>query len=168
MRRLAGLDLSTLTRRRVTHGLGDCIAEGAPAGIGVATGVIALSSETARALAAKGLHAILVRNDIATDDIDGIASADGVLTARGGRTSHAAVVARELGKVAVVGCGTLQIAPDGKSCTIAGRMFQNGALLTLDGETGRIYAGEVEITEEWPLNELSEVKAWRALADHAT
>ena len=78
------------------------------------------------------------------------------------------MVARELGKVAVVGCDALQIAPDEKSCTIAGRTFQNGAPLTLDGETGHVYAGEMEIAEERPVSELAEVDAWKvALLDRA-
>jgi pyruvate,orthophosphate dikinase len=168
LRRLDGLDLSTLTRRRVVDGLGEAIAQGVPAGIGVASGTIALTIEAARARAAEGQSVILVRNDIATDDIDGIASAEGVLTARGGRTSHAAVVARELGKVAIVGCHALRIAPNEKSCTIAGHAFEDGARITLDGETGRIYAGGVEVTEEQPLKELAQIEAWRAVLGGGT
>ncbi len=87
--RLDGLDLAAITRRRVAGG-GDAIALGVPAGIGVATGAVALTVAAARAQAAQGKPVILVRNDIATEDIDGIACAAGVLTARGGRTSHAA------------------------------------------------------------------------------
>ena len=163
LRRLDGLDLSSLKRRRLADGLGKAIAEGVAAGIGVATGAVAFSIEDARKLAEQGQPAILVRNDIATDDIDGIVSAAGILTARGGRTSHAAVVARELGKVAIVGCRALQFSADGKNCAIAGHAFEPGAQLTLDGESGRTYAGAVAVDEEAPLEDLAQVEAWKAL-----
>ena len=143
--RLEGLDLSTIVRRHVTGRSGKPIAEGVAAGIGVATGRVALTIAAARAQAAQGHRVVLVRADIATDDIDGIASAEGVLTARGGRTSHAAVVAREFGKVAIVGCGELRISNDGTGCVIGGQHFRDGDEITLDGESGNIYAGSVEI-----------------------
>jgi pyruvate,orthophosphate dikinase len=164
LRRLEGLDLSLIVRRRVVGQLGDPIATGVPAGIGVVTGAIAMSIESARVQAANGPGVILVRNDIATDDIEGIVCSDGVLTAQGGRTSHAAVVARELGKVAIVGCVDLQVSDDEKSCVIAGHRFENGARITLDGETGRIYVGAVEVAEERPDEELKQAEAWRAIA----
>jgi len=164
--RLEGLDLSKIVRRRVAAETGDAIACGTPAGIGVASGAVALSVEAARAAAAQGRKVILVRNDVATEDIDGIACTEGVLTARGGRTSHAAVVARELGKVAIVGCGALEISADETRLAIAGKNFANGAELTLDGETGRIYAGCVRVSDERPDAELAQVKAWREKSAH--
>lgn len=165
LRRLDGLDLASLVRRRAVSRGGDAIGQGIPAGIGVATGSIALTIDAARTRAAQGEAVILVRNDIATEDIDGIATAGGVLTARGGRTSHAAVVARELGKVAIVGCRDLQLSTDETSCTIAGRLFRNGDRITLDGETGRIYTGIVEVAEERPIEELALVNGWKNPAD---
>lgn len=167
LRRLAGLDLSTLARRRVAEGSAEAVAQGVTAAVGVATGGIALSVEAAKAQAAQGRKVILVRNDIATEDIDGVANAEGVLTARGGKTSHAAVVARELGKVAIVGCNELRISDDETSCNFGDRRFENGAEITLDGESGRVYAGIVEIGEERPLQELAQVAAWRAKASEA-
>jgi pyruvate,orthophosphate dikinase len=165
--RLEGIDLGTIVRRRVAGGSGDAIAQGVPAGIGVASGAIALTVEAVRAGAEEGRKMILVRNDIATDDVDGIAGAEGVLTARGGRTSHAAVVARELGKVAIVGCGALRIANDATGCSIAGHRFESGASITLDGETGRIYAGSVAVTEERPQDELAQLAAWQSQPERA-
>lgn len=162
LRRLKGLDLTVLRHRRVKPGQGDAITQGTPAGTGVASGAIALTIDAARREAARGNAVILVRNDIATEDIDGIANSAGVLTARGGRTSHAAVVARELGKVAIVGCADLALAADEQSCTIAGRRFEAGAQLTLDSDTGRVYAGTVEVSEEQPLEQLAQVEAWEA------
>ena len=99
--RIEGLDVLSLTRRRVVSGPHQPIACGVSAGIGVARGSIALSIHDARTQHAKDQDVILVRDRVATEDIEGIMCASGILTARGGRTSHAAVVARELGKVAV-------------------------------------------------------------------
>lgn len=161
--RLKGLDLATLVRRRVSES-GSAIAAGIPAGMGVATGAVALTAAVAQAQAARGLRAILVRKDISTEDIDGIACAAGVLTALGGRTSHAAVVARELGKVAVIGCGALRFADDGRNCDIAGYHFREGDEITLDGESGRIYAGSLTIEEDRPLRELAVVEGWKKIS----
>lgn len=162
LRRLVGLDLSTIVRRRLA---GDrsrkAIAKGEAAGLGVATGGVALSLESARAFATRGQKSIFVRNDVAADDIEGIASGEGILTARGGRTSHAAVVARELGKVAIVGCDDLRIASDEKSCTIGSHRIVEGDEITLDGDTGNVYLGRVAVKEERPLDELREVETWR-------
>ena len=165
LRRLEGLDLASLARQRIVGTTGSAIAQGIAAGIGVATGPIAMTVAVARAMAAQGKMPILVRNDIATDDIDGIACAAGVLTARGGRTSHAAVVARELGKVAIVGCRTLRIADAGRSCSIGGHQLEEGAEITLDGETGQIYAGSVELLEERPLQDLAIIEGWKSIPD---
>jgi pyruvate,orthophosphate dikinase len=138
--RLRGLNPETLARKRVRPGQ-IAIASGTSAGLGVATGAIAFSLETAGAAVAKGQAAILVRNDIATEDVRGIAAAEGILTSRGGRTSHAAVVAREFGKVAIVGCRDLQISADEESCMLGGSRLNAGEQITLDGETGTIYRG---------------------------
>lgn len=158
--RLAGIDLASLVRRRVRAGAGEALAQGIAAGIGVATGAIALSLAEARSMKQSGRKAILVRDEIATQDIDGIAAADGVLTAKGGRTSHAAVVARELGKVAIVGCVHLRIAADSSHCEIGGRRLQSGEEITLDGETGNVYAGPVMVGEERPVEELAQLADW--------
>jgi len=115
---------------------------------------------------AQGKRVILVRAEIETQDIDGIAIAEGVLTARGGRTSHAAVVARELGKVAIVGCDGLEFCGDG-ACKVGNRRLDNGDLISLDGESGQIYAGTVAITEERPFKELALVSKWSAAEDRS-
>jgi pyruvate,orthophosphate dikinase len=162
LRRLEGLDLAALTRRRVAGGKADLLAKGVPAGIGVATGAIVFSIESAKELAAQGRKIILVRKEIDTKDIDAIALAEGVLTTRGGRTSHAAVVARELGKVAIVGCDGLQLSADAAGCTIGGRSLETGARITLDGEGGGVYAGMVEVREEKPVQELASVAEWKS------
>ena len=159
--RLDGLNPGTLVRKRVTAA-GSAVAAGIPAAIGVATGAIAFTLEDAKTAAAEGKSVILVRNDILTEDIEGIVAAAGVLTARGGRTSHAAVVAREFGKVAVVGCRDLHIAADEKSCTIGDTVLAAGDQLSLDGETGAIYRGAVEITAEEPDASLAKWASWKS------
>ncbi len=156
-RHLEGLNPDTLVRKRIITA-DKPIAAGVPAGLGVATGAIALSIKDACAAAQRNQSVILVRNDMSTGDIDGLVAASGVLTARGGRTSHAAVVARELGKVAIVGCRDLHIASNEQSCTINGLSFQPGELLTIDGETGAVYRGEIPIVMEKPEELAGEVQ----------
>lgn len=158
-RRLDNLNPDTLERKRVVSGEA-AIAMGIPASIGVATGAVALTIESAKVAMTEGRPAILIRNDILTEDIEGIVAAEGILTMRGGRTSHAAVVARELGKVAIVGCRELNIAEDEKTCTIGTTIFEPGSLLTIDGETGSIYAGSVQFTTEKPELALVKWKSW--------
>ena len=101
-----------------------------------------------------GRRAILVRDGTLTDDIKGIAAAAGILTATGGRTSHAAVVARQLGKVCLVGCDALAIDLAGRRCSFAGEWFAEGDVLSLDGHTGEVYAGAVDVVTERPLEYL--------------
>ncbi len=161
LRRVKGLDLGHLTRRCLSGADGAPIARGVAAGIGVATGAVVFAVDAAREESKSGRKVILVRNDIATEDIDGIASAAGVLTARGGRTSHAAVVAREFGKVAIVGCAALEISPDARSCTIGGRRLNGGDIVTLDGDSGDVYAGAVSVTEKRPEAEILQIEAWK-------
>ena len=90
-----------------------------------------------------------------------MANAAGILTALGGRTSHAAVVARQLGKVCLVGCAELRVDPDLRTCQIAGQNFAEGDWLTLDGNSGDIYGGRLEVTFERPETELATIARWR-------
>ena len=110
---------------------------------------------------AAGTPAILVRRDTVTADIEGMASAAGILTATGGRTSHAAVVARQLGKVCLVACAALEIDRDRRSCRIGGQTMQEGDVISLDGNSGEIYLGPIEVVSERPEQELATIAAWR-------
>ncbi|MGZ5081610.1 MAG: PEP-utilizing enzyme, partial [Usitatibacter sp.] len=110
--------------------------------------------------AALGRSVILVRASPATEDIAGIAAAAGILTATGGRTSHAAVVARQLDKVCLVGCEALAVQADGR-CTIAGETFREGDVLSLDGHTGDVIAGAVQVEVERPVADLERLARWR-------
>jgi len=156
-------DLGRIERTRLERDLhAEPLATAVAAGIGVAAGGVAFDSRRAVELAARGQPVILVRPQIETGDIEGIAASDGVLTAAGGRTSHAAVIARQLGKVCLVACPQLTIEGDGHGCSIGGRRLAEGELITLDGDGGRIYQGRLPVIHERPLQELAEISSWGA------
>jgi pyruvate, orthophosphate dikinase len=158
--RVKELDPASLRRTRIAHPHRLPLAQAQVANTGIATGQIALDVETAKKMAESGSGVILVRPAILTEEIEGIAAATGVLTSTGGRTSHAAVVARQLGKVCLVACRDLAIDLTGRSCTIGGQTLQEGDLLSLDGSEGRVYAGAVETVTERPERELAAIEAW--------
>jgi pyruvate,orthophosphate dikinase len=159
--RLSAIDLDAIVLRHVESATPP-LADAIPAGAGVALGPVAFSVEAAQAFAARGTPAILVRNDVATADIAGIAVVVGVLTATGGRTSHAAVVARQMGKVCLVGCATLAIDEGAGVARLGEAVIREGDQLCLDGEAGTVYAGTPEISSERPVALLEQVAAWRA------
>ena len=105
-----------------------------------------------------------MREDTSTEDVTGIASAAGILTARGGRTAHAAVVARQMGKVCLVGCRELTVDAAKKSCSIGGKLLREGQVISLDGAGGGVYAGAVEIARARPERYLAAVASWRGEA----
>ena len=163
MERLKGCKLQSIQTEAIRPKDGQApLARAIPAGVGVAVGEIALDSETARRRAAAKKAVILVREDISTDDVAGIAGAEGILTARGGRTAHAAVVARQMGKVCLVGCRELSIDLAKRSCTIGGKPLREGQVIALDGGAGGVYAGAVDIVRAKPERELAAVASWRA------
>jgi pyruvate,orthophosphate dikinase len=131
------------------------------ASLGIAAGRVAFDPVGAAALAADGSPVILVRDEATTADIDGMAVAQGILTAVGGRTSHAAVVARQLGSVCLVGCAALRFDTQGGSARIGEHAIQAGDWLSLDGSDGAIYAGRAQYSEEPPQDLLAEVAGWR-------
>jgi pyruvate,orthophosphate dikinase len=162
LRQLAAYDLDGISRRRLVGAdAASALAQAVAAGIGVASGAIALDPSAAQAYAARGQPVILVREDIATTDVGGIAAAAGILTARGSRTAHAAVVARQMDKVVLVGCAALRCDPETRSIVLAGRTLKEGEWLTLDADTGNIHAGQLAMEEEKPAAWLAEVARWR-------
>ncbi len=163
LKRLEGCKLQAIQTEAIRAKDGQApLACAISAGVGVAVGEIALDSETARRRAAAGKAVILVREDTSTDDIGGIAGAAGILTARGGRTAHAAVVARQMGKVCLVGCRELAIDLAKRSCSIGGKLLREGQVISLDGGAGGVYAGAVDIVRAKPERELAAVASWRA------
>lgn len=123
------------------------IAKGLPAGPGGAVGVIALSSEEAMRLEKLGIKNILVREETNPEDVEGMRAADGILTARGGMTSHAALVARGWGKCCIVGCDAIKINLDQKTITINNKTYKEGDLLSLNGTKGFVYDVEVAMVD---------------------
>lgn len=163
--RLAPYDLDAITRVRLAAGpRRPPLARAVPASLGVASGAIALDGDRARAFAAAGRSVILVRADIATEDLAGMAAANGILTAAGGRTSHAAVVARQMGKVCLVGCTELHIDLQRRRCRIGEREFGEGEILALDGDAGDVYTERLEVTYERPDAALAQIAAWQRAA----
>lgn len=126
---------------------GKLIAKGLNAGPGAASGKVALSAQDAEEMAKNGDKVILVRIETSPEDIKGMNAAEGILTARGGMTSHAALVARQMGKVCVAGCGALKINYADRSITVEGRddvHIKEGDYISIDGSTGEVILGKLE------------------------
>ncbi len=122
----------------------ELLAEGLPAGPGGAVGQIVFSSQAAVDWAKRGKSVILVRDETNPEDVEGMRAAEGILTARGGMTSHAALVARGWGKCCIVGADKLRIDSDSRRMTVGKRSFREGAWISLDGTQGNIYDGQLE------------------------
>ncbi|MCF8240440.1 MAG: pyruvate, phosphate dikinase [Melioribacteraceae bacterium] len=122
------------------------LAKGLNAGPGAASGKVAFTAEDAQAMAAKGDKVILVRIETSPEDIKGMNASDGILTARGGMTSHAALVARQMGKVCVAGCGVLNINYKKGVMTVEGSdlVVKQGDYISIDGTTGEVIKGEIQ------------------------
>ena len=125
---------------------------------------MALDSEAVKHACEAGTPAILVRQETVTSDIEGMAKAAGILTASGGRTSHAAVVARQFGKVCLVACPGLSIDLTRRQCRIGEATLDEGDFLSLDGNSGAVYAGRLEPAAERPERALAAIAAWRRAA----
>ncbi|HRG72755.1 MAG TPA: PEP-utilizing enzyme, partial [Thauera aminoaromatica] len=126
------------------------LGRAASAASGVACGEIVFDEARARARHAAGAKLILVRQDAETRDLAALELAEGLLTCRGARTAHAAVVARQLGKVCLVGCEALRLDEAGRTLELGGHILREGELLTLDGNEGAIHAGAAAVVEVVP------------------
>lgn len=137
------------------------LAVGLPASPGAATGRIVFDADDAVRWANEGQEVILVRQETSADDIHGMKVAKGVVTGAGGMTSHAAVVARGLGKSCVVGCGGLDIDIRGRTVRLDGtEPLREGDVLTLDGSTGNVYHGALDVVASSTVDELEELMTW--------
>ncbi len=123
------------------------LAKGLPASPGAASGQIVFTSEEAEELKEKGIKTILVRIETSPEDISGMVASQGILTTRGGMTSHAAVVARGMGKSCVAGCGDIEVSYAKQEMKAAGKTFKKGDVITLDGATGEVFEGPVKTIE---------------------
>jgi pyruvate, orthophosphate dikinase len=136
------------------------IATGLPASPGAASGEIVFSSDEAELLKSQGRKVILVRIETSPEDIHGMHAAEGILTTRGGMTSHAAVVARGMGKPCVSGAGTLRVDYRAQTMGVGGATMKKGDTLTIDGSTGQVLAGKVPMIEPALAGEFATVMKW--------
>ena len=127
---------------------------------GAACGKIVFSAEDAKAWAARGEKVVLVRLETSPEDIEGMKNAQGILTVRGGMTSHAAVVARGMGTCCVSGCGDITMDEANKKFTLAGKEYSEGDFISLDGSTGNIYDGQIPTVDATIAGEFSRIMGW--------
>jgi len=161
LRRLDGVNLDGLTRQRLATP-DRPVAHGTGASTGVAVGRAAFNLEHAQRLAGRGDPVILMRPDISTADVAAFAVSSGIVTAVGGRTAHAALVARQMAKPCVVGCAALTFEPDDHGIArLAGHPINPDDWISIDGESGLIFLGRHDVITERPDAELSEIDAWR-------
>ena len=138
----------------------DVIARGLPASPGAASGIVVFDADSAERHAAIGEDVILVRVETSPEDIHGMHAAKGILTARGGMTSHAAVVARGMGRPCVSGIGSVSIDVRAKQFTTIGREISEGDTITIDGATGEVMAGEVETVQPELAGDFAQLMEW--------
>ena len=136
------------------------IGKGLGASPGAGAGKIVFSAEDAKAWAARKEKVVLVRLETSPEDIEGMAAAQGILTVRGGMTSHAAVVARGMGKCCVSGCGEIKMDEENKKFELAGKTFHEGDFLSIDGSTGNIYDGLIPTVDASIAGEFGRIMAW--------
>jgi pyruvate,orthophosphate dikinase len=136
------------------------IATGLPASPGAASGEIVFSSDEAQQLKSDGRKVVLVRIETSPEDIHGMHAAEGILTTRGGMTSHAAVVARGMGKPCVSGAGTVRVDYAAGTMTSAGQVFRKGDMITIDGSTGQVLAGKIDMIQPELSGEFATLIGW--------
>lgn len=136
------------------------LARGLPASPGAATGRAVFDADRAAEWARRGERVLLLRPETTPEDIHGIVAAQGVLTARGGMTCHAAIVARGMGKPCVVGCDALRIDLEGRRAEVGGSVVAEGDVVSIDGATGRVFLGEVPLVEPELGGDVDTLLAW--------
>lgn len=161
LRRLGSVPFERLARQHLND-VGSPAACGISASPGIAVGRAAFNSERAVALAESGAPVILLRPDTSTADVAGFSAAAGIVTAVGGHTAHAALVARQMGKPCVVGCATLTVDTNGQGARLGETPIKEGDWLSIEGETGAIYLGRGTVITEQAEAELAEIESWRS------
>lgn len=142
------------------EGKRDLVAKGLPASPGAASGEIVFEPDEAEVIKAQGRRAILVRIETSPEDVQGMLASVGVLTARGGMTSHAAVVARSMGVPCIVGAGVIKIEPEAGRLRVGGRVFYKGDAITLDGTSGEVYAGHAPLRQPDLSEDFARLISW--------
>ncbi len=136
------------------------LAKGLPASPGAATGQIYFTAAEAEAAAASGQKVILVREETSPEDLAGMVAAQGILTARGGMTSHAAVVARGMGKCCVAGCSAVLVSEADKSMKIGDAVYKEGDFISLNGSTGAVYEGQIKTVAPELSGDFGQIMEW--------
>ena len=139
---------------------GEVIGEALPASPGAAAGKVYFTAEDAKHARKKGERVIMVRLETSPEDIEGMHAAEGILTVRGGMTSHAAVVARGMGTACVSGCGEIKIDEEAKYFDLGGHHIVEGDYISLDGSTGKIYLGDIKTVEASVSGNFGRIMAW--------
>ena len=141
---------------------GEVIGTALPASPGAAAGKIVFTAEEAKAqgMGGKGERVVLVRLETTPEDIEGMVASQGILTVRGGMTSHAAVVARGMGTCCVSGCGDIKISEENKTFELGGHTFHEGDYISLDGTTGKIYNGDIKTEEATVTGDFGRIMGW--------
>lgn len=146
LQRVSGAQLAQLTLAQFDpHAPRTLLVRGTPASPGAAVGKVALSPATAVAWAAEGERVVLVRRETSPDDLEGMIASSGIVTARGGRTSHAAVAARGMGWPCVSGAESLEVDFAVGAARVGGKEVREGDVISLDGSTGEVFCGEVPL-----------------------
>jgi pyruvate,orthophosphate dikinase len=159
--RIEVLHLDQLLHRGIDEAsIGEVLALGLPASPGAAVGQLVFDADTAEEWVRTGRSVILARTETTPEDIHGVIAAEGVLTSRGGMTSHAAVVARGMGKPCVCGCDEIRIVPEEKRMFAQNRLLEEGEWITLDGATGRVITGAMPLLEARMTDELLVILKW--------
>ncbi len=136
------------------------LARGLPASPGAASGIVVFSADDAEDRAAKGEQVILVRVETSPEDIHGMHAAEGILTTRGGMTSHAAVVARGMGRACVAGAGDIRVDTRGGTLSVRGQTIKTGEVITIDGSTGEVFAGAVPTVQPELSGDFATLMGW--------
>lgn len=159
--RVESAQLGQLLHRRIDPGASlEVIAKGLPASPGAASGKVVFDADIAEKMGQSGEKVILVRTETTPDDIHGIVQAQGVLTSRGGMTSHAAVVARGMGKPCVCGCEAIRIDYEAKLFTVQDVVVREGDVISIDGSTGQVILGEVPMIDPELSDEFKQLLEW--------
>lgn len=161
LQRVDAEQLNQLLHRQIDTSVQlEAIAKGLPASPGAASGKVLFDADLAEKMGGMGEKVVLVRSETTPDDIHGIIHAQGVLTSRGGMTSHAAVVARGMGKPCVCGCETIRIDTSARQFTVNGLVVKEGDIITIDGATGNVMLGEVPMIEPTLSDEFETLLQW--------
>ena len=154
----------TTEAKRQAHEQGTYLAKGVNASPGAAVGIAAFDADLAEEWGLSGKHVIMIRPETKPDDVHGMIASKGILTSRGGATSHAAVVARQFGTPAVVGCEAIEIDLSGRQMEVNGKVVKEGEWVSIDGTTGEVFAGQIA-TEAPSFDEQVELKTLLQWAD---